>query len=493
MAHYDPIKDKAGEVIGAFLVANDITAQQATLAKQVAETQIFQTGGVYVIGAPGPLESAEFLVHPTAQGKKILEAFPEAQGFLAALVSSSDGYVRDATSMLNPTKGDRWAVMRKTNSGQEWFVAEVPENESMAPYWVNMRIIWALLAATAVLLGVGLFLLVRRTVSHPLSELTAAVTAVAHGDLTQSFHTSRQDEIGTLVNEVEGMRMRYLDILGQVREAVENVGTASSEIASGNQDLSVRTEQTASNLQRTATSMDQLTSTVKQSADAARQANQMANTAAQVAARGGSAVGEVVSTMNDINQSSRKIADIVGVIDSIAFQTNILALNAAVEAARAGEQGRGFAVVASEVRSLAQRSAEAAKEIKALIGASVEKVESGSRQVQTAGQTMDEIVGSVQRVSDIIGEITAAAAEQSEGIDAVNGAIGQLDQMTQQNAALVEQSAAAAESLRDQASRLTQAVAVFKLAGVSAPRLSTQATRQPTARAMGHNPTKRLS
>ena len=493
MTHYDPIKDSSGDIVGIFFVGTDISVQAAAVAKQVADTQFFQTGGIYYIDAAAVPESAVLRVHPTAGGKKVLEAFPEAKDFLNQLASASDGYVRNAVPVLNSSKADSWAVMRKTRSGSGWFVAEVPEAESMAKYWSNMRMIWALLAATAVLLGIGLFWLIRRTVSRPLGELTMAVTAVANGDLTQSFQTVRQDEIGTLVNEVEGMRQRYLDILSQVREAVENVGTASSEIASGNQDLSVRTEQTASNLQRTASSMDQLTGTVKQSADAARQANQLANTAAQVAARGGSAVGEVVTTMNEINQSSHKIADIVGVIDSIAFQTNILALNAAVEAARAGEQGRGFAVVASEVRSLAQRSAEAAREIKALIDASVEKVESGSRQVQTAGLTMDEIVGSVQRVSDIIGEITSASREQSDGIDEVNGAIGQLDQMTQQNAALVEQSAAAAESLREQASRLEQAVAVFKLANASAPRLSTPSPRQPAPRALGLNQPKRLS
>ena len=222
-------------------------------------------------------------------------------------------------------------------------------------------------------------------------------------------------------------------------------------------------EATASSLAQTAQSMEHLTSTVRQSADAARQANQLASTAAEVAARGGQVVGEVVTTMGDINQSSRKIADIIGVIDSIAFQTNILALNAAVEAARAGEQGRGFAVVASEVRNLAGRSAEAAREIKALIGASVERVESGARLVQNAGSTMDEIVGSVKRVGDIIGEITAASTEQSDGIGQVNTAVNQLDQMTQQNAALVEQSAAAAQSLREQATRLAGAVQVFKL------------------------------
>jgi methyl-accepting chemotaxis protein len=268
-----------------------------------------------------------------------------------------------------------------------------------------------------------------------------------------------------------------------VRGSTNSIEVACGEIASGNQDLSVRTEETASNLQRTASSMAQLTNTVKQSVDAARQANQLAASAAEVAARGGAVVGQVVTTMDDINQSSKKINDIIGVIDGIAFQTNILALNAAVEAARAGEQGRGFAVVASEVRSLASRSAEAAKEIKSLISASVEKVDSGSRLVQDAGSTMDEIVGSVKRVSDMIGEITAASAEQSEGIGEVNAAISQLDQMTQQNAALVEESAAAAESLKEQAQRLARAVAVFKDQGgaaqMAAPSRAAGAARTP--------------
>jgi methyl-accepting chemotaxis protein-2 (aspartate sensor receptor) len=465
LTHYAPIKNADGTVIGIFFVGSDIALQQAALDKQIADVRFFDTGGIYFIDASGPLAEARFTVHPSAKGKKVLEAYPQAEAFLTALANAPDGYARDALTLLGTTQEDKWAVLRKTKSGTGWLVAEVSERESMAQYWTNMRIIWGLLAATAVLLGVGLFMLVRHTVSRPLSELTAAVTTVAHGDLTQVFNNHRQDEIGALVNEVEGMRQRYLDALAQVRASVDSIGTASAEIASGNQDLSVRTEQTASNLQSTASSMDQLTSTVKQSADAARQANQLAASAAEVAARGGVVVGEVVSTMDDINQSSRKIADIISVIDGIAFQTNILALNAAVEAARAGEQGRGFAVVASEVRSLAQRSAEAAREIKTLIGASVERVASGSRLVQNAGQTMSEIVGSVQRVSDIIAEITAAASEQSSGIGEVNSAINQLDQMTQQNAALVEQSAAAAESLRDQAQRLAQVVAVFKLTG----------------------------
>ena len=253
----------------------------------------------------------------------------------------------------------------------------------------------------------------------------------------------------------------------EVQSSAANIQLASTEIATGNHDLSNRTEQTASNLQQAASSMDQLTGTVKQTADSARQANQLASNAATVAVRGGSVVAQVVTTMHEINASSKKIADIIGVIDGIAFQTNILALNAAVEAARAGEQGRGFAVVASEVRSLAQRSAEAAKEIKSLIGASVGRVEAGSKLVADAGQTMTEIVGSVQNVSQIIGEISTASNEQSEGIELINSSVNQLEQMTQQNAALVEQSTAAAESLREQARRLSDVLQGFRLLAAS--------------------------
>jgi methyl-accepting chemotaxis protein len=266
-----------------------------------------------------------------------------------------------------------------------------------------------------------------------------------------------------MIGALTGMQQRLQALVSEVRQSSQNIQIASTEVATGNQDLSQRTEQTASNLQHTASSMGQLTGTVRQAADAARTANQLAASATTVAQRGGTVVSEVVATMDDINTSSRKIADIIGTIDGIAFQTNILALNAAVEAARAGEQGRGFAVVASEVRSLAQRSAEAAKEIKSLIGASVEKVESGSRLVADAGTTMGEIVASVQRVTDIIAEITSAASQQSQGIVEVNGAVTKLDEMTQQNAALVEQSAAAAISLQQQAERLAHSVSVFKL------------------------------
>ncbi|HEY2929265.1 methyl-accepting chemotaxis protein, partial [Piscinibacter sp.] len=323
-------------------------------------------------------------------------------------------------------------------------------------------IAFAAVALLALLCLVGIELLVRRLQAR-LRLAAQVMEAVAAGDLSKSVEPGAQDEVGRLLTQVATMQTRLADMVRQIRASTDSISTASSEIASGNQDLSARTEQTASNLQQAASSMEQLTGTVKQSADSARQANQLASSAAEVAARGGAVVSQVVSTMDEINTSSKKIADIIGVIDGIAFQTNILALNAAVEAARAGEQGRGFAVGAGEVRNLAGRSAEAAKEIKGLIGASVDRVEAGSRLVADAGKTMQEIVGSVQRVTDIIGEITAAAAEQSDGIGQVNTSVVQLDQMTQQNAALVEQSAAAAESLKDQAGKLAQVVGMFKL------------------------------
>jgi methyl-accepting chemotaxis protein len=327
----------------------------------------------------------------------------------------------------------------------------------------TMRASWIGVLLMAAAVAVGTRQLVR-SIRTPLAEAMDMAERIAQGDLRERPVAARGDEFGDLMRSLQGMTRSLSTTVGEVRVAAEGMGTASQEIATGNQDLSSRTEQTASNLQHTASSMDQLTGTVRQTADSARTANQLAGSATGVAQKGGQVVAQVVSTMDAIAASSNKIADIIGVIDGIAFQTNILALNAAVEAARAGEQGRGFAVVASEVRTLAQRSAGAAKEIKSLIGESVGKVEAGSQLVQEAGQTMQEIVGSVQRVTDIIGEITAAAAEQSQGIGEVNNAVVQLDQMTQQNAALVEESAAAAQSLKEQASRLSGVISRFTLA-----------------------------
>ena len=493
MGHYLPAKDASGKVVALLFIGNDISVFHAMLQKQVAQTKFFEHGGTYVINPGTSLDQAVFVYHPTARGKRVLEAYPQARPFFEALAASPDGFVREAAPVLGAGAEDPWALVRKTGGGW-WVVAEVPDGEAMASQQRVTMAVWGLMAVAVVLLAIGLFLMLRRGVSRPLQDLTQAITLVAQGDLTEEFRTTRRDEIGALVQEVEGMRQRYTQMLQQVRTAVDSITTASAEIASGNQDLSARTEATASSLAQTAQSMEHLTSTVRQSADAARQANQLASTAAEVAARGGQVVGQVVTTMGDINQSSRKIADIIGVIDSIAFQTNILALNAAVEAARAGEQGRGFAVVASEVRSLAGRSAEAAREIKALIGASVERVESGARLVQNAGTTMEEIVGSVKRVGDIIGEITAASNEQSDGIGQVNTAVNQLDQMTQQNAALVEESAAAAQSLREQATRLAGAVQVFKLSpgdgGSGPPETAALATPAAYAAPMARAPAR---
>ena len=320
-----------------------------------------------------------------------------------------------------------------------------------------------LVCGLIVLLGLVTAVFILRSITAPLNEAVALSDAIAAGDLTATVRNDRHDELGRLLKSLNAMAEHLRSVVGQVRSGVESVSSASGQIATGNQDLSARTEQTAANLEETAASMEELTATVTQSADTARQANQLASTAAQAAEQGGQVVQQVVQSMGQITDSSRKISDIIGVIDSIAFQTNILALNAAVEAARAGEQGRGFAVVASEVRALAKRSADAAKEIKQLITTSVDNVQSGSQQVELAGKSMSEIVASVRRVSDLIGEITASSTEQRDGINQVNQAVSNLDQMTQQNAALVEESSAAALSMQEQAERLAKVVSVFKL------------------------------
>jgi len=316
--------------------------------------------------------------------------------------------------------------------------------------------------------GTLLGLWISRSITGPLSRGVAAARRMAAGDLSQPIESAGRDEVAELLQSLKATQDSLTTIVADVRANAEGVATASAQIAQGNNDLSGRTEEQASALEETAASMEELSSTVQQNADNARQGNQLALSASAVAVKGGEVVGEVVGTMKGINDSSKKIADIIGVIDSIAFQTNILALNAAVEAARAGEQGRGFAVVASEVRNLAQRSAEAAKEIRSLISTSVERVEEGTALVDRAGETMSEVVQAIRRVTDIMGEISSASTEQSAGVAQVGEAVQQMDQATQQNAALVEESAAAAESLKLQAQQLVAAVAVFKLAGCHA-------------------------
>lgn len=319
----------------------------------------------------------------------------------------------------------------------------------------------------ALLFSICLGILITRAITRPLNEAVRVAQTVANGDLTSLIESHSKDETGQLLQALKNMNDSLVGIVNEVRHGTETIATASAEIASGNMDLSSRTEQQASSLEETASSMEELTSTVKQNAENANEANKLSQSASELAVKGGEVVNRVVDTMNGINESAKKIAEIINVIDGIAFQTNILALNAAVEAARAGEQGRGFAVVASEVRSLAQRSATAAKEIKMLIDDSVSKVGAGSKLVSDAGSTMADVVASVKRVTTIVSEITLASREQSSGIEQVNLAISQMDQVTQQNAALVEQAAAAASSLEDQAGKLERTVSVFKLRDIS--------------------------
>ena len=378
------------------------------------------------------------------------------------------GNAEDATKVLireiRPNQKKWMAALEQLAALEEKLNAQAA-NEAGSAYAVARNVMLGI-GGLAMFVGLLAAIVITRSLIKQLGgepDYTARIaSSIAHGDLSISIDTTNASK-GSLLMEVREMRNSLKDIVGQVRVGTETIGTASREIAAGNIDLSSRTEMQASSLEKTASAMEELTSTVKQNADNAREANLLAATASDVARKGGEVVAQVVDTMGSINTSANKIVDIIGVIDGIAFQTNILALNAAVEAARAGEQGRGFAVVASEVRNLAQRSAAAAKEIKTLIGDSVEKVERGSKLVGQAGVTMDEVVASVKRVTDIMSEISNASQEQSAGIAQVNLSIIEMDSMTQQNAALVEEAAAAAQSLQDQASELAHVVSVFKL------------------------------
>ena len=454
------------------MVTVDRSTEQLRLTLQTAAAE----------GDAEKLKEAEALVGSARTALSAMGQLPDKSGVAKELGSAFDAYQAAAIGatralLTNQPPGDMVGQMqssllalqkaldnRKTEARTAIDVAQASATSGVK------TALWVSVGTGIIVLGVLGFMSaaivnsVWRDLGAEPSALRDAVSRIAEGDLDLNLHQTPGDK-DSLNASVVTMTHRLRETISVIRQATDSITTASTEIATGNQDLSMRTEQTASNLQQTASSMEQLTGTVRQSADSARQANQLASGAATAAQQGEHIVSQVVANMAEIDGASRKINDIITVIDGIAFQTNILALNAAVEAARAGEQGRGFAVVAGEVRTLAQRSAQAAKEIKTLINASSEKVESGSRLVKDAGSSMNEILTSVQRVSDIIGEISAASSEQSEGIGQVNQAVTQLDQMTQQNAALVEESAAAAESLRDQAGRLAQAVAAFKLSG----------------------------
>ena len=442
-------------------------AQAQTLAQQSIAAMRFGNGEYFwILDRQGVM-----LMHPIR---------PELQGKGPEAVRDPNGVLvtqEAARAAQDGGKGFFHYVWAKP--GKDKAVDKVSYAQAFAPWgWIvvsglymddvhdafraNLTRVGLWLLVVLLVIG-GIAVLITSSIVDGVRRCVQALDAIAQGDLSHSLHTTAKDEIGMLMRSLAQMQERIGSVVATVRQGSEGVATASAEIAQGNHDLSARTESQASALEQTAASMEELNATVRQNADNARQANQLAQNASSVAAQGGEVVANVVRTMREINDSSGKIADIIAVIDSIAFQTNILALNAAVEAARAGEQGRGFAVVAGEVRSLAQRSAEAAREIRQLIHASVERVEAGSSLVDRAGQTMAEVVRSIQRVTDIMGEISAASSEQSRGVAQVNEAVTQMDQSTQQNAALVEQMAAAAASLNQQAQELVSTVAVFRL------------------------------
>jgi methyl-accepting chemotaxis protein len=467
-----------------FAVARAVTGKADQIGQQVAEVEsnIQQLSKVW---------DAYMNTTLTPEEKKLADQFSEnrkkfvAEGLQPAIAALRAQDTGRATELLNGAMNEHFQPVRTGIDSLINLQLEVSkhEYEQEQANYVFIRNLSIAGVIFGILTGVFVGAWLIRSISRPLEKAIDLAGSIAAGDLTQRIDVESRDETGRLMHALKDMNGSLEKIVAEVRNSTETIATASGQIAAGNMDLSSRTEQQASSLEETASSMEELTSTVKQNADNARQANQLAASASEVAGRGGEVVAEVVNTMSAINESSRKIVDIIGVIDGIAFQTNILALNAAVEAARAGEQGRGFAVVAAEVRNLAQRSAAAAKEIKMLIDDSVEKVHTGAELVNRAGETMEEIVESVKRVTDIMAEIAAASNEQTAGIEQINQAITQMDQVTQQNASLVEEAAAASESMQEQAGNLAQMVGVFKLSGTVAVSVVRAPARTPAPRA----------
>ena len=456
---------KSAVLEGGIAIRN-IGLQSDVGVMQKQEANVKTQRGLYVAAAAklatmAPTETEQkLLLSVAALDKETQEPLNDAIRQVTSF--NSEEAIKIITTRIDPLNQQVLVEINKLLDIQQNAQQSVLDDSADA----DKKLLLLLVVIGFVAFGVSLFFawLLTRSITRPLRDAIAVAQRVAAGELTSDIDVRGNDEISELMRALKNMNDSLVSIVSEVRLSSDAIATASGEIASGNTDLSARTEAQAGTLEETAASMEQLTATVKQNADNSMQANQLVITASDVAVQGGQVVGQVVETMKSIKESSRKIVDIIGVIDGIAFQTNILALNAAVEAARAGEEGRGFAVVAAEVRNLAQRSAGAAKEIKSLIGDSVDKVDLGSALVDRAGKTMDTIVASVRQVADIMSEITAASQEQRTGIEHVNQAIGQMDEMTQQNAALVEEAAAAAESMRDQTVRLTDAMHVFKLA-----------------------------
>jgi methyl-accepting chemotaxis protein-2 (aspartate sensor receptor) len=468
---YEPVLDVGGKVIGVLYVGVDISAELAELKQRIKGMKVGETGYFYVLNAAPGKNYGELIVHPNKEGKSILgDRDAVGREFVREMLEKKEGLT--SYPMLNPgettprTRIVAYALFKDWN----WLIAGGTYEDEIVQAAASLRnrAILSGLAALAIFAFI-LNLVMKRTVTRPLTEARDAAVRIAQGDLTVQLHSTRRDEIGRLAAAMSDISMGLSQVVGQVRSGAEQIATASSEISSGNLDLCSRTEQQAATLAATANAMQDLTQTVRRNAGDASQANQLAVNTSTVAREGGRMVSQVVERMAAIKQSSGRITDIIGVIDSIAFQTNILALNAAVEAARAGEQGRGFAVVASEVRSLAQRSAAAAKEIKGLIEASGAEVDAGSRMVQEAGATMAEVLDSAEQVTGIMARISAASTEQTGGIEHVNRSIGEMDQVTQHNAALVEEASAAAQAMQEQAGELARAVRLFKLDAPALP------------------------
>jgi methyl-accepting chemotaxis protein-2 (aspartate sensor receptor) len=467
MTDYEPIRDAAGKVVGILYVGLDIDTNVAALRARIKKMKVGETGYYFVLDAKPGKTQGDLIVHPVKEGKNILDS-RDADGheFIKEMMEKKEGLV--TYPWMNAEAGETSPRMKvaafKLFKDWNWLVAGGTYEDEITQEAIRLRnrYIGIGLAALAIF-AVILHTVMKRTVTRPLEQARDAAVRIAQGDLTVRVAVDRSDEIGLLAEAMNSISSGLSSVVGQVRSGAEHIANASGEISSGNLDLCTRTEQQAANLASTANSMQDLTETVRRNAGDAHEANQLAVNTSMVAQEGGRMVREVINTMDTIKASSGKIGDIIGVIDGIAFQTNILALNAAVEAARAGEQGRGFAVVATEVRNLAQRSAAAAKEIKDLIVASTSEVDAGSRIVQEAGTTMNEVLASAEKVTAIMSRISTANAAQSTGIEHINRSIGEMDQVTQQNAALVEEASAAAQAMQEQADQLARAVRIFKL------------------------------
>ena len=471
---YEPIRDAGGKVVGILYIGLDVEADIAMLKDRIKKMKVGQSGYYYVLNAAPGKNYGDLVVHPSKEGQNIL-ASRDADGreFIKEILEKKNGLIAypwqniEAGESTPRTKVTAYTLFKDWN----WVIAGGTYEDEITQEAERLRNRYILIGLVALALFAAiLHTVMKRTVTRPLEQARDTAVRIAQGDLTASMHVDRRDEIGLLAEAMNEISRGLSSVVGQVRHGAEQIATASGEISSGNLDLCTRTEQQAANLASTANAMQDLTETVRRNAGDAQQANQLALNTSLVAQEGGRMVREVIDTMDTIKASSGKISDIIGVIDGIAFQTNILALNAAVEAARAGEQGRGFAVVATEVRSLAQRSAAAAKEIKTLIQASGAEVDAGSRLVQEAGTTMNDVLASTEQVTAIMARISAASTDQSAGIEHINRSIGEMDEVTQQNAALVEEASAAAQAMQEQADQLARAVRLFKLDGAVAGR-----------------------